>query len=114
MDIDNIYINYSHEYNEDLNIVEGFGNIESFLEDDKGDPSRSGYIIYHYYNIYEFNSDQSLLLCADSLSGDEIFMVHTLLENEFDFTHGKKLITLDRISIKEKYYSINLEKKVLE
>lgn len=114
MDISNIFLEYTHHYDKELNVVQGFASIQAFIGDDFDHPIEIGYIFFHYYNLYQFDSDQSLLLCADSISGDEIFIVHTLIESDFDFIHGQKLITLDRISIEDQYYSADVEEKVLE
>lgn len=116
MKIDYFFIDYSLRFDGDVNIMNGSGTINTILDGDidNEEETRIGYLSYNYYNLDELSGSVELLDCADSISGDELYMMSTLLETDFDLEFGGKLITLDRIMIEKEYYSEELEKEILE
>lgn len=116
MNISDFFIEYYLIFDANVNIMKGSGTINTFLDSDidVGEVTEIGFLIFNYYNLDELDGDAELLDCADSVSGDELYMISTLLETDFDSEFGGKLITLDRIMIEKEFYSEELEKRVLE
>jgi hypothetical protein len=114
MNVENVNISYSLSFDLDLDMVNGIGRINVFFDEDYEEETCIGIIAFNYYNVYELGSNANLLVSADAVSGDELYMVETLLENDFEFEFGGKLITLDRIEIEETYYTEELEKLVMK
>ncbi|GGJ94216.1 hypothetical protein GCM10007063_15920 [Lentibacillus kapialis] len=108
MDIDEIYIDYSREYDKELNMVHGFGSVSSFMEEGINEPIHIGSIIYNFYNMFSFNQEKDALISADAVSGDEEYIMSTLLNNGFEFEEGGALITLDRIVLKEQWVNTKI------
>lgn len=109
MIVDDIGIEYTLKKDNDLNMVSGVGKINIFLNDDF---ESIGSIRFNFYNVYMFNSLTDLLVSASAISGDEGYMVSSLSEE--DIEEDGKLITLDRIVMKEEYTSPELEKTILK
>lgn len=107
--IDDISIGYTLKKDNDLNMVSGVGEINIFTND--GFES-IGSIRFNFYNVYMFSGLTDLLVSASAISGDEGYMVSALSEE--DIEEGGKLITLDRIVMKEEYTSLELEKAILK
>lgn len=107
--IEDISIEYTLQKDDDLNMVNGFGMINIFLDDDF---VSIGSIRFNFYNVYMFNGLTDLLLSADAIDGDEEYMISTLSEE--DIEEGGQLITLDGIIMKEEYASDELEKSILK
>ncbi|MEI3612512.1 hypothetical protein [Pseudogracilibacillus sp. SO30301A] len=119
MPIDDIYISYTNIYDKDLQLINGNGDITSYITDEmleQENPASVGSIIFNFYNTYLFNDNISLIVSADAISGDEEYMIHTLLEgnHEYDLEFGGKVVTLDRIIIDNQYYSERLERLILK
>jgi len=104
-------ISYSFSFETDLNMMNGYGEIKIFSDEDFEQEETIGGISFHFYNGYEFDSNQELLISSDSVSGDEIYMIHSFLESDFD---RGKIITLDRIDVQETYHSVEIELQILE
>lgn len=119
MVIDDVYIKYTHSYDEDLQMVNGYGDITSYITDEmleKDDAANIGSIYYNFYNTYDFSNDNSVILSADAISGDEMYMIYTLLNGNhgYDLDYGGKLISLDQIIIENQYYNERLERLILK
>lgn len=114
MDIDHVYIEYTQEFEKELNIVHGFGSVSSFIDDEAEEPTDIGSIMYNFYNMFSFKRGNDALISADAISGDEEYMISTLLYSDFEFEDGGALVTLDRIILEEQYQSAKLERMILE
>jgi hypothetical protein len=114
MQIENVYIDYSLSFDSDLNIMNGSGNIKSFLYEDSEDEESIGFISFNYYNVYELGENDNLIYSADGVSEDELYMVSTVQNSDFELEYGGKLVTLDQIMIDEEYYTEELEQMVLK
>jgi hypothetical protein len=104
-------ITYSFTLEPELNMINGYGEIKIFLDDDSEQEETIGSISFNFYNGYEFDSNQELLISSDSVSGDEVYMIHTFLESDFD---RGKIVTLDRINVLEAYNSVEIELQILK
>lgn len=111
-----MYIDYSLNFDTDINIMNGSGTINTILDADidAEEETQIGFLSYNYYNLDEIYGNEELIDCADSVSGDELYMISTLLDTDILLEFGGKLITLEQISIKKEYYSEELEKGILE
>lgn len=108
MPLEDIYISCNFRKDEELNMMHGYGDISIF----KSDKTVSvGSIYFNFYNVYEFDELRDLLIIADEISGDEIYMISELMENGLE--NGGKLITLDRIILKDEYASAEREDLIL-
>jgi hypothetical protein len=114
MDINCVDIYYSLNVDTDLDIVNGFGNIKAFLNEDFDEETSIGTISFNFYNVYELGGNLNLLESADGVSGDEEYMVSTLLQSGFEFADGGKLVTLNLIKIEDEYHTQELEGLILE
>ncbi|MBM4761248.1 hypothetical protein [Bacillus sp. B15-48] len=110
MMIEPIEIEYSLKFETDLNIINGSGRIYTYLDDEYEEETSIGHLSFNYYNGFELGDE--LLLAADAVSGDELYMVNTLLENDFEY--DMRLVTLDQITINKQFYTEELEKEILE
>lgn len=118
MSIEDIKILYTNSYNKDLQLINGYGVIKSYITDEmieQDDPTTVGSIIFNFYNTDEFSDNISVVVSADAISSDEEYMVHTLLEGNqgYDLGFEGKIVTLDRIKIDNQYYSERLECLIL-
>lgn len=112
--IENVLLDYSMSFDQDWNMVTCYGDIQAVLSEDSNEFVSVGTIYFHYYNVYELGSMLNVLISADSVSGDEEYIIATLMEENFEIEYGGKLITLDRIVLNEDYASENIEYLVLK
>ncbi|MBO1001841.1 hypothetical protein ACFSKI_11160 [Pseudogracilibacillus auburnensis] len=116
---DLIDISYANSFDEDLYIINGFGEITSYINEEAVELDKTthiGSIFYRFYNTYEFADDLSIVISADAISGEEEYMMYTLLKGDhgYDLDYGGKVVTLDRIIIENKYYNEELERLILK
>lgn len=109
MIIEDINIEYTLQKDNVLNMVNGFGVVNIYWDDNI---ISIGSIRFNFYNVYMFDGLGDLLFSADAISGDEEYMISTLSEE--DIEEGGQLITLDQIIMKEEYASAKLEKLILK
>lgn len=114
MNIDHLYITYSHDYDKEINVISGHGEISLLQDGEVDEPEIIGATWFTYYNVYDFDEPDAVVFSAETISDDEEYMLSTLIYDNFPFENGGKLITLDRIEIADDYYSVELEQKVLE
>lgn len=110
---------HSHNFEEDLDIIEGYGRVEAYTSDDMledGSREKIGSYTYHIYNTSHFLHDQSLLMTADAISGDELFMLDIIMngEHEFQMTSDGMLATIGHVFIEDKFDYYENEKLILQ
>ena len=119
MKLDYINIIHSHNFEEDLGMIEGYGSVEAYTSDDMledGLPEKIGSCTYHIYNTSHFFHDQSLLMAADAISGNELFMLDVIMngEHEFQMKSDGMLATIGHVFIEDKFDYYENEKLILQ
>lgn len=108
--IEDLNIKLSFQNDDDLHVMHGYGDVTVYM-DEKDEIVSIGSIYFNFYNVFSFDKFQHVLMSADSISGDEIYMMATLDEDDLE---GGSIITLDRIILKEGFASDEIEKVVLQ
>lgn len=107
--IEDINIELSFQNDDDLHMMNGFGDVTVYMEE-KDEMVSIGSIYFNFYNIFSFDKFQHVLMSADSISGDEVYMMSAVEEDELE---GGSIITLDRIMLKDGFVSDETEKVIL-
>lgn len=107
--MEDIEITFSFRKDEELDIMDGHGEVSLITEEDL---VKIGLIHFNYYNGYFFEDLIDLQIISDAISGDELYMLSELTGEQL--LEGSQLITLDRVIIEKEFESEELEKDILK
>ncbi len=101
-----ISLDYHLSVNDEFDYIDGSSAIA--LETDDGDElitKKIGYIHFHIYNTNCFVDWVDFIDAADSISGDELFLIENFIESGIINFGIEKVLCLDTIKIEQEYRS---------
>ncbi|WP_147534513.1 GNAT family N-acetyltransferase [Bacillus marasmi] len=101
-----ISVNHHLSVDDEFEYIVGSSTI-SLDSDDGNDLSRKkiGYIRFHVFNMFCFDDLDEIIDTADSISGDELYLIETFLETGNIILGQEKVLCLDAIKVDDKYRS---------